>query len=334
MYVFGCVLNLASKIAFFFAPKLFSRGERLRPSWKKMRPEKWSPGSAQKIRRLAQKRFFEPCTSLPPLGLSDHVQILASIPSRHFQNSLYHAHSHQKSLVLVKGQQRSPEGSNYGCKLGRVLRSNQRQQSLAKVEIYSPASCGKPHPPADVLKHNPTQTVDHSWDQGSNQRKASFVSSLQEEVLSRSMEQIPASKKRRRIPPQKSKLTLCSEQAGGRFVTRERPAGKPRGVQLQMATVTDSAAKFDQAKASRYSGSVRPQSNFTESYNRLGQSWASKPGFHLPVLTVCLAWCCSAHPDTTVPTRTWQVPNILQTSFQWIADNQHVQSTWCWGDPT
>ena len=43
------------------------------------------------------------------------------------------------------------------------------------------------------------------------------------------MGQIPASKKRRRIPPQKSKVTLCSEQAGGRFVTRERPAGKPRG---------------------------------------------------------------------------------------------------------
>ena len=70
----------------------------------------------------------------------------------------------------------------------------------------------------------------------------------------------------------KSKITLCSEQAGGRFVTRERPARKPRGIQLQTATVTNSAAKFAQAKASRYSGSVQPQSNFTESYDRLGQS--------------------------------------------------------------
>ena len=26
--------------------------------------------------------------------------------------------------------------------------------------------------------------------------------------------------------------------------------------------------------------------------------------FHLPVSTVCLAWCCSAHPDITVPTCT------------------------------
>ena len=85
---------------------------------------------------------------------------------------------------------------------------------------------------------------------------------------------IPASKKRRRIPPQKSKITLCSEQAGGRFVTRERPAGKPRGIQLQTVTVTNSAARFAiaQAKASRYSGSVQSQSNFTESYDRLGQS--------------------------------------------------------------
>ena len=71
---------------------------------------------------------------------------------------------------------------------------------------------------------------------------------------------------------QKSKITLCSEEAGGRFVTRERPAGKPRGVQLQTATVTNSAAKFAQANATRYSGSVQPQSNFTESYDRLGQS--------------------------------------------------------------
>ena len=134
--------------------------------------------------------------------------------------------------------------------------------------------------------------------------------------------------------PQKSKITLCSEQAGGRFVTRERPAGKPRGVQLQTATVTNSAAKFAQAKASRYSASVRPQSNFTKSYDWLGQSWASEPVFHLPVSTVCLAWCCSAHPHTTVPTRTWQVPSILRASFQWIADNQHSQSTWCWWDPT
>ena len=93
-----------------------------------------------------------------------------------------------------------------------------------------------------------------------------------EEALSRSMGQIPASKKRRRIPHQKCKITLCSKQAGGRFVTRERPAGKPRGTQLQTATVTKSAAKFAHAKASRYSGSVQPQSNFTESYDRLGQS--------------------------------------------------------------
>ena len=67
------------------------------------------------------------------------------------------------------------------------------------------------------------------------------------------MGQIPASKKRRRIPPEKSKITLCSEQAGGRFVTRERPAGKPRGIQLQTTTIKNSAAKFAQAKASRYS---------------------------------------------------------------------------------
>ena len=53
---------------FFFAPKLLSLGARLRPRWKKMRPEKWHPGSAQKILRLAQKRFFEPCVDSPAPG--------------------------------------------------------------------------------------------------------------------------------------------------------------------------------------------------------------------------------------------------------------------------
>ena len=46
---------------FFFAPKVLSLGARLRPSWKKMRPEKWRPGSVRKSLRLTQKRFFEPC---------------------------------------------------------------------------------------------------------------------------------------------------------------------------------------------------------------------------------------------------------------------------------
>ena len=45
----------------FFASKLLSLGARLRPRWKKMRPEKWGPGSVRKILRLAHKRFFEPC---------------------------------------------------------------------------------------------------------------------------------------------------------------------------------------------------------------------------------------------------------------------------------
>ena len=45
----------------FFAPEVLSLGARLRPSWKKMRLEKWRSGSVRKILRLAQKRFFEPC---------------------------------------------------------------------------------------------------------------------------------------------------------------------------------------------------------------------------------------------------------------------------------
>ena len=61
MFVFGCVQKLlASKLASVFAPELLSFGARLRPRWKKMRPEKWHPGSDRKILRLAQKRFFEP----------------------------------------------------------------------------------------------------------------------------------------------------------------------------------------------------------------------------------------------------------------------------------
>ena len=65
MFVFGCEQKLHGLKAsfFFFAPKLLSLGTRLRPSWKKMRPEKWRPASVRKILRLAQKRFFEPCKS-------------------------------------------------------------------------------------------------------------------------------------------------------------------------------------------------------------------------------------------------------------------------------
>ena len=37
-------------------------------------------------------------TSLPPLGLSDHVQILASIPSRHFQNTRSTMLAHTKKV--------------------------------------------------------------------------------------------------------------------------------------------------------------------------------------------------------------------------------------------
>ena len=37
-------------------------------------------------------------TSLPPLGLSDHVQILASIPSRHFQNTRSTMLTHTKKV--------------------------------------------------------------------------------------------------------------------------------------------------------------------------------------------------------------------------------------------
>ena len=45
---------------FSIAPKLVSLGAWLRPSWKKMRPEKWRTGSARKILRLAQKDFSSP----------------------------------------------------------------------------------------------------------------------------------------------------------------------------------------------------------------------------------------------------------------------------------
>ena len=62
MFVFGCVQKLASKKASFLAPKVLSLGAWLRPSWKKMRPEKWRPGSVRKSLRLTQKRFFEPWT--------------------------------------------------------------------------------------------------------------------------------------------------------------------------------------------------------------------------------------------------------------------------------
>ena len=37
---------------------------------KKMRPEKWHSGSARKILRLAQKRFFEPCPLITALNVS------------------------------------------------------------------------------------------------------------------------------------------------------------------------------------------------------------------------------------------------------------------------
>ena len=64
MFVFGCEQKLTAKIASFFflrLIKLLSLGTRLRPSGKKMRPEKRRPCSVRKILRLAQKRFFEPC---------------------------------------------------------------------------------------------------------------------------------------------------------------------------------------------------------------------------------------------------------------------------------